>query len=390
MKRLVCALLAAMMLFSMAGMAAAEVSAVYEGDKMTVTTDDQGFFEILIDGVNTYRWVGTGMPGNTFYWELEDGEHSLVLLSLEDGAIGSSASFWKGEAPAETQAPAESELPSQESTAQPALEPTAAPAQNVEAQTPVPTAEPTAEPTQEPTAAPTDAPKGPVKIESVLYQDGQVQFEVSGLRGYAEVWLDGKNTGRSVNTNGANAVEAALATGAHTLMLYAPAVNEVDEKTFDAVFVPDMTQVSPEALGSLVKAADGKALAYTVSYSTSEAETVLIFAAEEAENTNEELGLYLSDSLIRLFLDLGFTSAGLENGNTQLIFDLKQISPSWFDTDKAIWYYVFSTCPLSAYGAQVNVSAQTSSTETIDAVSYTGVKLVRGGNSTFVASNGVY
>ena len=71
------------------------VDATYHDGRVTVSTSDPGFFEILIDGAGTGRWVGTGMPSNTFSWELADGKHTVRLYS-PDGDGGSSNTFWVG------------------------------------------------------------------------------------------------------------------------------------------------------------------------------------------------------------------------------------------------------------------------------------------------------
>lgn len=71
--------------------------ATYQNGIITVSTGDSGFFEILIDGVGTGRWVGTGMPSNTFSWELAEGKHTVRLYS-PDGDAGSSVSLVVGNA----------------------------------------------------------------------------------------------------------------------------------------------------------------------------------------------------------------------------------------------------------------------------------------------------
>ena len=91
MKKLICILAAAMMI-ALSVSAAYAVDATYHDGKVTVSTGDSGFYEILIDGMGTGRWVGTGMPSNTFRWELKNGEHTVRLYS-PDGDPGSSATF---------------------------------------------------------------------------------------------------------------------------------------------------------------------------------------------------------------------------------------------------------------------------------------------------------
>ena len=381
MKKLLIALAAAALLCCFAS-AALALEAVYHDGMVTVTTDGTGFYEILIDGENTNRWVGEGMPGNTFSWELEEHtEHQLILLSLkQDGLIGGRCSFWAGDPPAETPAPTmeATEVPVAE---EPAAEETPAPV-------PAETSQPEAQPTEEPIAAATPVPKGPVKISSVSYQGRTLEFTVSGLRGYAEVWIDGQSTGKSINTNGLNTMEMTLSSGKHTLMLFAPAVNEADERGFQAQYQPDSQVISPESLGEVIRGADRAALNYTSSFVEADHRNVLVLTAEEGQYS--QAGLYLSDALIKRLTDEGLEIIRFESGNTALWIELDQINAGWFNTDKAIWYYVFTVAPLSAESTQVTVSAQTSSTEMVEAVTITGVSLQRDGNTVPVGFNGFY
>lgn len=382
MKKLLIALAAAALLCCFAS-AALALEAVYQDGMVTVTTDGTGFYEILIDGENTNRWVGEGMPGNTFSWELEEHtEHQLILLSLkQDGLIGGRCSFWAGDPPAETPAPTmeATEVPVAE---EPAVEETPVP-------DPAETPEPEAQPTEEPIATATPVPKGPVKISSVSYQGRTLEFTVSGMRVYAEVWIDGQSTGKSIDTNGLNTMEMTLSSGKHTLMLFAPAVNEADEKSFQAQYQPDPQVISPEALGEAIRGEDRAALHYTSSFVEADDRNVLVLTVEE-ERQSDQISLYLSDALIKRLTDEGLEIIRFESGNTALWIELDQINVGWFNTDKAIWYYVFTVAPLSAESTQVTVSAQTSSTEMVEAVTITGVSLQRDGNTIPVDFNDFY
>ena len=184
MKKLVCLLLAALMLS--AGTALADVSAVYSNGKVTVFTDEEGYWEITIDTEWAGRWVGTGMPRNTFSMRLEDGEHQAFIYDQNSGRM-LSASFWVGDAP-----------------------------------TPAPTFQPVV----------TAVPEGPVRLTGVTYAKGALTFQVSGLRGYAEVWLDGENTGLLLKENGEQRLLILLDEGDHSLDLYAPACDEIDSTVF--------------------------------------------------------------------------------------------------------------------------------------------------------------
>ena len=94
MKKAITAFLIALIIMSLCGSALA-VSVTYNNGKVTVSGSDAGFYEIIIDGVNTYHWVGTGMASNTFAWELEEGEHTVRLYS-PDGDGSSYDTFYVG------------------------------------------------------------------------------------------------------------------------------------------------------------------------------------------------------------------------------------------------------------------------------------------------------
>ncbi len=387
MKKTACMLLALLLAFS-ASSAALAASVSYQDGKVTVIQQD-GTYMILIDGVNTGKWVGKGMPSNTFDYPLEEGtEHQLVLLSLAgDGNIGAMESFWAG--------------PTPEPTPEPTLAPTAAP---TEAPSAVPTAEPTAEPSAkpaaeaseepavtpepEPTAEPTPAVKGPVRIESASYEDHVLSLVISGLRGYAEIWIDSKNTGFIVKENGPFSLNRTLPAGNHTVSLYAPAYNEVDTAAFYARFSPDPELSNIAALGTLLKTGEGAEIAYRLAYTSDGNGAVMVLTAGDgAENG---LNLYLSESLLDKLKSSGVSYVRLVSGGAELEIQLDMINPSLFATEKAIWYYVFSISPMPDGSYRVNVAAQTSVTDLMNAGYYSGVTLIRDGEAYPVILNGFY
>ncbi len=381
MKKTACMLLALLLAFSAAAQAlAATVS--YEDGKVTVSQQD-GVYMILIDGENTGKWVGAGMPSVTFDYPLEKGaQHVLVLLSLAgDGNIGAMETFWAGPTPEPTlvPTPAPTEIP----TPAPTAEPTAEPA-------PEATEEPTPEPTAEPTAEPTPEIKGPVRIESASYEEETLSLILSGLRGYAEIWIDGKNTGFIVKENGPFSLEKRVLAGNHTVSLYSPAYNEVDSANFYVRFIPGPEIAGPEALGSLLKTAAGDAASYRMAYTSDENGVLLLLSCDDAEAEAEGISLYLSEDVLARLRNNGVGRVSLIYGDAELTVELDAVRPSLFATDKAIWYYVFSIARTPDLLYRVNVAAQTSLTDLTDAGYFSGVTLNADGNAVPVTLNGLY
>ena len=82
---------------------------------------------------------------------------------------------------------------------------------------------------------------------------------MSGLRGYAEIWIDGLNTGFIVDQPGSHSIQRALSAGYHILSLYAPTTNEMSSIDFYARFFPDPALLDPDQLGPLLKTENGEA-----------------------------------------------------------------------------------------------------------------------------------
>ncbi len=396
MKKPICAAVTALLLLCSVCSALSEVRAYYSQGMVTVVTDEGGLWEIMIDGENMYRFVGGAMRETTFSFPLEDkDEHTVTLISLQDGTVGGSAVIIRGPVPASTPEPAYTPLP----TAQPPVE-TAAPAPAVTpaAASPVPSPAATAEQTPVPSPAPVQTampaavpmpvPKGPLVIGSVSSQGQTLRITVSGLRGYAEIWIDKKNTGRIVVSNGQTSLDMPLPTGKHTLTLYAPAVNEIDSKTFQAVFEPDPDLVTPESLGNLIRRPDGSAEAYQVAWESSADENTLVLTA--GQGNRQELSLYLFDGMIRQFLHAGFHEIRFVNGDCRLLIRLDQISPSWFGANPGIAYFVFTAQPLADGTVRLSMAGQDYDGETLPPVSVAGVRLIRNGQTLSVRENGVY
>ena len=146
MKKWICFAAAALVTMSLICPALA-VEAVYNDGKVTVSTESSGFFEILVDGIFVGRWVGTGMPRNTFVMELEPGEHRVRIYCPDDGSSETNTFIVEG--------------PEQEEE-----QPTEAPATEAPVADPTATPDPAAPATEAPDTAPTAAP-APEKKDTV-------------------------------------------------------------------------------------------------------------------------------------------------------------------------------------------------------------------------------
>jgi len=542
MKKIACLLLA-VLLMVVAGTALAEsvgVSASYNetAKTLTVSTSADGYFIIFVDGAATDYSLTTSNKSYTFSIELGNGTHSVRIWDEENYNSGST-SFKVG--PEATEVPAPTEAP---------VVPTEAPV--IPTEVPVVPTEAPVEPTAAP-VEPTEAPTGPVKFGSVSYDNGVISYSVNGLRGHAELWLDGSATGVSISANGSYSYNKELPVGTHTLTVFCPAYNEQDSRTipvevkkpeinasytkvgvlnynvsnlnteseiwldgsatgasvktngsytlnvtltegnhtimvFDplnnvrgtATFTVDhIAQIVPgtpatctenglsdgevcaicgkelkaqevlpmidhtpktvpgkaatcteagltdgeecavcgkelkaqEAIpalghayqivdrsngrinyrcsrcgvgfyeivkdnkntyGSIVKDATGLDVDYTTN---GNAKTkTLVITADLAKATTTELGLYLDTALIDQLKAEGYDTVEFVNDKATLVITLAEINPAWFDTNSAIWFYVFSTDP-AVEGTLVKVEAQISGTDKVPATSYTGVEL---------------
>ena len=149
MKKLVCLLLAAVLLAVWTGVSLADVYASYSDGKLTVSTDEKGFWEISVDDEWIGYYLGNALPSTIIPMTLEQGAHSVTITNPDENR-NLTVAIWVGE--------------SQSAGA----------------------------------AQPAAAPSGPIKLESARYEKGVIVFQLSGLRGSAEIWLDGEYTGASV------------------------------------------------------------------------------------------------------------------------------------------------------------------------------------------------
>ena len=134
MKKILLVCVAALLVILPLTAMAASVTAVWQDGALTVTCGSDGFFQVLIDGADTGRWLGTGNYVYTWSIPADGREHTVTLYSLSYGTA--TATFLAGEA----------------ATPVPTEEPTAEP-------TEVPTQEPVAPVTEEPAAEPTQVPE---------------------------------------------------------------------------------------------------------------------------------------------------------------------------------------------------------------------------------------
>ncbi len=564
MKKISLILLVAALLFVFMSTSLADgVSYNADSKTVTITSDDTGFVEIWIDGRNFGYMTGGSKTVNVA--SLGDGTHTVFLEG--ETASGIAGRFTVGATEAPTVAP--TEAPTVAPTVAPTEAPTVAP---TEAPTEAPTVAPTEAPTEAPTAAPTGSPFTPDgKLEiSASYVSGRVNYTVSGLSSFGELWLDGKTVGKAVSSNGSGSIAANLAEGSHTLTIHvpdagitksasftvefnAPVINSVSYdkegnlffsvsnitnfcevwvdstslgKTVSAdgtypvnktlahgphtltVHCPDTGKsasftftahtyektaaveatcekdgvsagikcsegdsvlVKPEtipALGHDRKTVEGKAATCTekgltdgevcarcgkelkeqteiaalghdfkrvgsengriyykcnrcgFTYSVKDANAknkentygsilkdvnnvfvdytangngkILVITADLTAKPASEIGLYLDADLIAQIQKEGYTAIEYINDKADIVIELAEISSTWFDTDSAIWFYVFSTDPAAEEGTLVKVEAQISGEDKVAATAFAGVTFKAADGDVAVTENGVY
>ncbi len=353
MKKLFCLLLAALLLAACMGSALADVYASYSDGKVTVSTDEYGFWEITIDSEWVGYWVGHLHPSNTFSMPLEDGEHKVHIFCPDEGRTITST-FWAGDAQ-----PADA--PDAEPTARPDAGPTVKP---------------------EPTAAP--EPEGPVKLNGVSYAKGVVKMQVSGLRRYAEVWMDGENTGLTVTENGEVSLLKLLDEGEHTLALYVPAYDEVDSADFSAAAFSPSAETLRDVISVLVKNEAGDVLGSGLAIDKDE----ISFVLRVSMDNKSDACLTIDKEQLRALLNQGVNVIEYANGEAALRIDLTKITDGWFETEAPVTAYRFFLLA-GKEGTEVTVSARTE-TENVPASFLAGITLIRGGERVAVKENGVY
>lgn len=357
MKKPVCLLLTVLLLALWTGSCLADITAAYRNGRVTVAADEEGFWEITIDSEWTGYVLNKGHSSVSIPMKLEDGQHTVKLYNPDNGRhLTAAFEVEAGQGSPATAVPAG-----------PGGQPTAAP-----------------RPTKTPQPSKTPVPKGPVKVNSVSYKKGVITVQVSGLRGYAEVWIDGGNTGLTVTENGETRLTRVLSEGKHTLALYSPAYNETDKKTFSAVrFQPDAEALRP-VLNSLVKDEAGETLDGGAAIDQDETSYVLRVSVDSVPHAVLTLG----QDQLRALLNQGLNAVECVNGSAVLRVDLTKLTDQWFDTELPVAAYTFALEILDT-GARVTAAALTESGN-VEASALTGVTLTRNGKRVSVKHNGIY
>ena len=127
-----------------------------------------------------------------------------------------------------------------------------------------------------------------------------------------------------------------------------------------------------------------------VDYTADGKDKILVITADLKANLTSEIGMYLDADLIAQIQKEGYTAIEYINGEADIVIELAEISDTWFDTDSAIWFYVFSTDPAAEEGTLVKVEAQISGEEKVAATAFAGVTLKAEPEDLAVTENGVY
>ena len=337
MKKLACFVLTILLLAVWQGVSLADVSASYDNGNLTVSTDEQGFWEITVDDEWIGYWVGRALPNSTIPMKLAEGEHTVTISNPDENRT-LTISFWVGENPA------------------------------ADASQPTSTAD----------------SKGPIKLESARYAKGVITIRLSGLRSCAEIWLDEEYTGINVTENGETSLLQVLSAGEHTLTLIVPDDAETDSKPVLAVsFHPD-GQTLRAALTDLVKNEAGETLSSGLSIDMDDESYLLRVSVDGKPGAVLTIG---KDQL-KALLDQGLNVIEYVNGKSALRIDLTQITDRWFDASAPVTAYAFSLTAQED-GVQVTVEAQTEK-GAVEASALAGITLIQNGERTIVESNGIH
>ena len=331
MKKFARLLLAALLAAVWTGGSLAEVSADYREGKLYVTTDEKGFWEIFIDNEWVGYWVGDRQPTAAIPTELGEGEYTVTIYNSDENRYEY------------------------------------AKVQVTESQ---------------PDAAP--EAQGSVKLENVRYAKGVLTFQVSGLRGLAEIWLDGAPLGVNIKEDGEKSLLRLLSAGEHSLTVYLPAQDELDSQPVTAEsFLPDAEAVRP-ALETLVENEAGEPIPCGLAIDRDEAGFLLRVSVDNKPGAVLAVG----GGQLQTLLDQGLNVIEYRTGKAALRIDLTQITDPWFDTAAPVTACTFALAARED-GVQVTVSALTAD-GTVEAGALTGVALIRGDERVDVPRSGVY
>ena len=312
MKKLICLTISILLILGTLSTALA-VDATYKDGRLTVSTGDEGFFEIYVDGVFVGKWVGTGLPSNTFPYELEPGEHRVRIFDYEQGT-GSNTTFTV-EGEKQTKPKAEEQNTGKEED--PAKEHTHTPA---------------AIPAEEPTCGKEGKSLG-LKCEVC----GEVlvpQTDVPALsHRYAVIQHSGSNVTYQCMLCGDTIQKGA---------------NESVNNRYGNIILEEKGM--PANYRAAADKSDGRIIVLTLDKTALQAE------------------LTLENSLIMQIIREGYTAVRVVNGKTVLTIDLYKVSPSWFSVSGKIESYLFTVNT----DAELTVQAL-SNGERVETNTYSGV-----------------
>ncbi len=309
MKELICfAAVAVMMLIMVCPALAVEAS--YKDGRVVVSTGDDGYFEILVDGIWVGRWVGTGHSTDSFPMKLEPGEHTVKLFSVEGG--GDSCTFIvEAESqsdPQPTKKPENPEKP-EEHIHTPSVAPATEPSHGVDGKT-----------------------EGAVC--AVCGQEIQPQFPIYGeSHQYAVI----KRTDKKVTYE-----------------------CQICGETVEL----DAGEPVGNRFGDIIVNEENGVARYVAAADAADEKTIVLTLDKDAEKVE----LTLKNALIMQIIREGYTAVRVVNGKIEMTVDLYKITPSWFTTEAKIESYHF------AVDSEANVTVQaTADGERLTAEDFAGV-----------------
>ena len=354
MRKIVCAALALAMALCMVCPALA-VDATYKDGRVTVYTDNDGFYEILVDGIFVGKWVGTGRPSNSFEMELEPGEHRVRIYCPDDGSSESNTFIVEG-TPKATEKPTQAPSTPKPTAVPTTPAPTAAPATATPTAAPA-TDKPTADPGADETAQPDDEKTGghthTIEIipgeEATCTKPGLTDGEKCAECGeivkeqkvipakghrYIVTARDGKNV----------AYECALCGEKLTA-----GVNEAVKNRYGNIILNEKGE--PADYKAAPDQADGR---------------IMTLKLNKAE---KEITLFLENALIMQLIRESFSQVEVVNGKADVTIDLYQIKPAWFSTNERIDCYRFVITGEAQITAQADANGEILTAEAFEGVS---------------------
>ncbi len=291
------------------------VEAYYKDGKVTVSTDDEGFYEIIVDGINVGKWVGTGFHTNTFAMELEPGEHRVRLYS-PDGDGGSSTTFI-------VEDPNQSEEP-------------------------VPTDKPDDSGKEEQSEGHTHTPKVVPATEPGHGVDGKTEGVTCSVCGQViqpQKTIPGESHQYAV-------------------------IKKTDKKvTYECVICGETLELNSgdpveNRFGDIILDENGDPARYTAAPDGKDADMIVLTVNQPVDTAE----LTLENALIMRTIREGYKVVRVVNGEVVLTVDLYQVTPSWFGEGARIDAYHFTV------DSEANLTVQaTGAGERLTAESYAGV-----------------